>query len=102
MAEKNNRKAEVIKEDILKVFLKIKKKKRDQAIDNIVKYHLPGIKERKKYGEDEIEILFTIITRNTSYLRGDTGKSFYQWIKSVNWISTIYILMKQNQITLNS
>ena len=49
--EKNNRKASDIK-DIFKSIFK-NKEERDQAIDNIIKYHLPGIKE-KKCGEDEI------------------------------------------------
>ena len=77
--EKNNRKASDIK-DIFKSIFK-NKEERDQAIDNIVKYHLPGIKE-KKCGEDEIG---NLIHRNNKTLHtcvGDTGKSFLPMVKS--------------------
>ena len=77
--EKNNRKASDIK-DIFKSIFK-NKEERDQAIDNIVKYHLPGIKE-KKCGEDEIGNLIHHNNKTLHTCVGDTGKSFLPMVKS--------------------
>ena len=77
--EKNNRKASDIK-DIFKSIFK-NKEERDQEIDNIVKYHLPGIKE-KKCGEDEIGNLIHHNNKTLHTCVGDTGKSFLPMVKS--------------------
>lgn len=76
--EKNNRKASDIK-DIFKSIFK-NKEERDQAIDNIIKYHLPGIKE-KKCGEDEIGNLIHHNNKTLHTCVGDTGKSFLPMVK---------------------
>ena len=76
--EKNNRKASDIK-DIFKSIFK-NKEERDQEIDNIVKYHLPGIKE-KKCGEDEIGNLIHHNNKTLHTCVGDTGKSFLPMVK---------------------
>lgn len=78
--EINNRKVSDI-QNRFKTFFKSKNEKEsEQVINNIIKYHLPGIKE-KKCGGIEIGNLIHHNNKTLHTCVGDTGKSFLPMIK---------------------
>ena len=79
--EKNNRKVSDIQKSFKKFFKSKNPKESKKVIDNIIKYHLPGIKENKCRGNQ----IGNLIHHNNEILHtcvGDTGKSFLPMVKS--------------------
>lgn len=79
--EKNNRKVSDMQNTFKKFFKSKNEKESEQVINNIIKYHLPGIKE-EECGENKIGNLnhHNKIILNTCV--GDARKSFLPMVKS--------------------